>query len=123
MEGNLVLVFKPPSSIHSFEQLGRSFVAHSINSQSHKHISDSLVNIKKREGESLRDYVSYFNATIFEVCNLNQSITMSTLKDGLLKFQFLFFLEKRYPKDFTNASSGKKINQYRGSYGAAWRLP
>lgn len=62
---------------------------------------DSLVNIKQRERESLRDYMNYFNVATLEVQYLDQSIIMSTLNGGLQICQFLFFLEKLYPKDFT----------------------
>lgn len=60
-----------------------------------------MVNIKQKEGESLRDCVSYFNVAMLEVRDLDQSVTMSTPKSGLLKCKFLFFSEKRYLKDFT----------------------
>ena len=34
-----------------------------------------------------------------KVCDLDQLVAMTTLKAGLLKNDFIFSLEKRYPKD------------------------
>ena len=46
--------------------------------------------------------MSRFNIAALEVNNLDQSIAMVVLKEGLLKNDLLFFLEKKYPRDFTN---------------------
>lgn len=43
-----------------------------------------------------------FNIPTLEVRNLDQSAAMAFLKDGLLKNDLPFFLEKTYPRDFAN---------------------
>ena len=37
-----------------------------------------------------------------EVRNLDQSVAMAALKSGLQKNDLLFFLEKKYPRNFTD---------------------
>lgn len=59
------------------------------------------MSIRQREGESLRMYVSHFNATTINVHNLDHYMTMiSLMKSILQKIAFLFFSEKTYPKNF-----------------------
>ena len=63
---------------------------------------ESLINIKQREGESIRAYINRFNVAVLEVRNLHQSVAMVALKGGLQKNDLLFSLEKKYPRDFAN---------------------
>ena len=60
------------------------------------------MNIKQKEGESIQTYVILFNAAALEVRNLDQSVAMAALKDGLQKNDLSFFLEKKYLRDFTD---------------------
>lgn len=50
-----------------------------------------------------QDYVSHFNVVTLKVHDPDQLVAMSALK-GALRSQFLFSLEKRYPKDFMKIS-------------------
>ena len=63
---------------------------------------DSLINIKKKKEESIRAYISYFNAVALEVRNLDQSIAMAALKGSLQKNDLLSFLKRKYPKNFAD---------------------
>ena len=58
------------------------------------------MNVKQREGESIRSYFNRFNVAILEVHDLDQSVAMASLKDGLLKNGLRYSLEKTYPYDF-----------------------
>ena len=49
-----------------------------------------------------RAYINRFNVAALEVRNLDQSVTMATLKGGLQKNDLLFSLEKKYPRDFAD---------------------
>ena len=82
--------------------MSHQFVAHFISNRHLRRGSESLINIKQREGESIRAYVNCFNVTVLEVRNLDQSIAMAALKGGLQKNDLLFSLEKKYPRDFVD---------------------
>ena len=82
--------------------MSHQFVAHFISSQRPRRGSESLINIKQKEEESIQTYVNRFNATVLEVQNLDQSVVMAALKSGLPKNDLLFFLKKKYPRDFAD---------------------
>ena len=56
--------------------------------------------IKQKEKKSIRAYVIRFNAAVLKVRNLDQSVIMAALKGGLQKNNLLFFLKKKYLRDF-----------------------
>ena len=82
--------------------MSHQFVAHFVSSRRPRRGSESLINIKQKKGESIRDYINRFNVAALEVQNLDQSVMMVTLKGGLQKNDLLFFLEKKYPRDFAD---------------------
>ncbi|XP_038976592.1 uncharacterized protein LOC120107395 [Phoenix dactylifera] len=90
-----------PSTISSFEQLGRQFASTFAASRPQRRTSDSLLDIKQKEGESLREYLDRFTAATWEVRELDQSIAMSALKTGARSYRFLFSIEKNFPADLT----------------------
>ena len=49
------------NTVPTFKELSRHFVTHFIGGQRYKKSSISLLNIKQREDESLRSYVTRFN--------------------------------------------------------------
>ena len=59
-------------TIFSFNQMSHQFVAHFVSSRHLRRGSESLMNIKQKEGESIRTYVNRFNAAALEVRNLDQ---------------------------------------------------
>lgn len=63
--------------------------------------SDSLINIKQRERESLRSYMSRFNEMALKVYTLDHVVTMIAIKYGLQQSPFLFSLEKGLAMDFS----------------------
>nr|XP_010939069.1 uncharacterized protein LOC105058013 [Elaeis guineensis] len=85
------------ASIHSFEDIYRSFVCHFINSRRQQKQFDYLYNIKQKEDESIRTFMNRFNMTILKVCNLEQSTTMAVMMYGLLKKDLKKSLIKTYP--------------------------
>ena len=98
---NWYLVLKS-GTIFSFDQMSHQFAAHFVSSRHPRRGSESLINIKQREGESIQAYDNRFNIIALEVQNLDQSITMAALKGGLQKNNLLFSLEKKYPRDFAD---------------------
>ena len=85
-------------TIFSFDQMSHQFAAHFVSSRHPWRGSESLINIKQREGESIQAYVNRFNVTTLEVRNLDQSVTMAALKGGLQKNDLLFSLKKNTPE-------------------------
>ena len=82
--------------------MSHQFVAYFVSSRHPRRGSESLINIKQKEGESIRTYVNHFNTAVLEVRNLDQSVAMVTLKSGLQKNDLLFFLKKKYPRAFAD---------------------
>ena len=64
-----------------------------------------LIEIKQKEGESLREFITRFNAITLEVSDLDSKVTMSTMKGSLKPSRFLFSLEKRFPTCFAEMLS------------------
>ena len=91
-----------PGTIFFFDQMSHQFVAHFVSSRCLRKGSESLINIKQREGESIRAYINRFNIAALEVRNLDQSIAMAALKGGLQKNNLLFSLKKKYPINFAD---------------------
>lgn len=56
--------------------------------------------------------MSHFKVTMLKVCNLDQSVEMSTLKKGLKGGPFYFSLSKRFSYNLTEmlARTNKYIN-------------
>ena len=89
-----------PGSISSFEQLDRLFITHFISSRPQRCTSDTLIGNKQKDGESLREYISRFNAATLEVSDLDQVVAMSAMKGSLRPSRFLFSLKKQFPTNF-----------------------
>ena len=89
-------------TILSFDQMSHQFVTHFISSRHPRKGSESIINIKQREGESIWTYINRFNVIVLEVQNLDQSVAMAALKGGLQKNDLLFSLKKKYPRDFAD---------------------
>ena len=89
-----------PRSISSFEQLGRLFINHFISSRRQRRTLDMLIDIKQKESESLREFITRFNAITLEVSDLDQTVAMSTMKGGLRPTRFSLSLEKWFSTSF-----------------------
>lgn len=63
--------------------------------------NNNLFSLKQEEGETFRSYVAYFNIATLEVKNLNEFITMSTLKRGLQNDCLAFSLDKNFSRSYT----------------------
>ena len=88
----------PPSTITNFEQLNRSFVRHFIRGQWHKNPTGHLLNIHQKEGETLRQYVTYFNKELLQVNEAEEQVVLTTFQAGLLPGDFYFSITKTLPK-------------------------
>ena len=64
-----------------------------------------LIGIKQKEDESLREFITKFNAATLKVSDLDPKVTMMPMKGGLKPSRFLFTLEKRFPTCFAEMLS------------------
>ncbi|XP_023895558.1 uncharacterized protein LOC112007447 [Quercus suber] len=90
------------SSIENFEQLSDSFFRHFIGGQRHKRPTSYLLTVRQQEGESLMDYVKWFNKAVLEIDEANDQVIMTTFQAGLNNPDFIFSLGKTPPTSMTD---------------------
>ncbi|GFZ01910.1 hypothetical protein Acr_15g0005190 [Actinidia rufa] len=88
----------PPGTISKFVDLSRLFVGHYIGGQRQKKPSTSLFNVKQREKETLREFVTRFNQETLYVDDLDQKVAVAAFIAGVGTPKFLFSLAKEAPK-------------------------
>ncbi|GFS31826.1 hypothetical protein Acr_00g0019390 [Actinidia rufa] len=88
----------PPGTISKFVDLSRLFVGHYIGGQRQKKPSTSLFNVKQREKETLREFVTLFNQETLYVDDLDQKVAVAAFIAGVGTPKFLFSLAKEAPK-------------------------
>ena len=60
------------------------------------------MNIKHREDETLRSYITHFNKEALSIDEMDNKILIASFTNGLQKGKFLFSLYKNYPKTMSN---------------------
>jgi ribonuclease HI len=88
-------------SIDTFAQLSRAFIDNFIGGRRSVRPANYLLNIRQREGESLRSYVQRFNKEALQIDEPNEYIALTAFNAGLLKGDFLFQLCKDPPKSMS----------------------
>jgi hypothetical protein len=81
-------------SIDTFAQLSRAFIDNFIGGRRSVRPANYLLNIRQREGESLRSYVQRFNKEAVQIDEPNEYVALTAFNAGLLKGDFLFQLCK-----------------------------
>ena len=61
------------------------------------------MNIKQREDETLRSYITHFNKEALSTDEVDDKILVATFTNGLRKGKFLFSLYKNDPKTMSKA--------------------
>ena len=87
-----------PNSISAFKELSAQFTSHFIGRQRYKKSTACLMNIKQREDETLRSYITRFNKKAL----LIDEVVMAIFTNGLRKGKFLFSLYKNDPKTMSD---------------------
>ena len=87
-----------PSSINTFKELSAQFTSHLIGGHRYKRSTACLMNIKQREDETLRSYITRFNKESFLIDEADDKILVAAFTNGLRKGKFLFSLYKNDPK-------------------------
>ena len=83
-----------PNSISSFKELSTQFASHFIGGHRYKKSTACLMNIKQREDETLRSYITRFNKEALSIDEVDDKILVATFTNGLRKGKFLFSLYK-----------------------------
>ena len=87
-----------PSSISTFKELSAQFTLYFIGGYRYKKSTACLMNIKQREDEMLRSYITRFNKEALSIDEVNDKILIAAFTNGLRKGKFLFSLYKNDPK-------------------------
>ena len=82
-------------AISTFKELSGHFVTHFIGGQRYQRSSVRLLNIKQRDDESLRSYVTWINKEAL----LIDKVLVTTFTNGLQSKEFLFSIYKNDPED------------------------
>ena len=82
----------PPNSITSFSQLGKFFVNHFIRGQKHRKPATYLISMKKREGETSREFLAWFNSEAVMCEGVDDKISLIAFMGRLKNSSFLFSL-------------------------------
>ena len=91
-----------PNSINTFKELSAQFASYFIGGHKYKKSIACLMNIKQREDETLRFYITRFNKEELLIDEINDKILIVAFTNGLRNENFLFSLYKNYPKTITD---------------------
>ncbi|XP_050248921.1 uncharacterized protein LOC126696185 [Quercus robur] len=91
-----------PNSISTFKELSAQFASHFIGGHRYKKSTACLMNIKQREDETLRSYITRFNKKALSIDEADDKILVAAFTNGLQKGKFLFSLYKNDPKTMSD---------------------
>ena len=91
-----------PNSISSFKELSAQFALHFIGGHRYKKFTACLMNIKQREDETLKSYITHFNKEALLIDEANDKILIVAFTNGLQKRKFLFSLYKNDPNTISD---------------------
>ncbi|XP_050257760.1 uncharacterized protein LOC126702931 [Quercus robur] len=91
-----------PNSISTFKELRAQFASHFIGGHRYKKSTVCLMNIRQREDETLRSYITHFNKKALSIDEADDKILVAAFTNGLQKGKFLFSLYKNDPKTMSN---------------------
>ena len=72
-----------PNSISAFKELSAQFASHFIERHKYKKFTACLMNIKQREDETLRSYITCFNKEALLIDEADDKILVATFTNGL----------------------------------------
>ena len=91
-----------PNSISTFKELSAQFALHFIGGHSYNKSTACLMNIKQREDEILRSYITRFNKEVLSIDEADNKTLMVAFTNRLRKGKFLFSLYKNDPKTMSD---------------------
>ena len=86
-----------PNIVTTFKELSGHFINHFIGGQRYKRSSASLLNIKQRDDESLRSYVTCFNKEALLIDEADDEVLVITFTNRLQSGEFFFSIYKNNP--------------------------
>ena len=86
-----------PGSMGSFAQLSHSFFNHFIGGQRYGRPTTHLLNVKQKEGETLRSYLTRFNKETLLVDGVDDKVVLTAFISGLQSGDFFFSVYKDPP--------------------------
>ncbi|XP_057522576.1 uncharacterized protein LOC130802581 [Amaranthus tricolor] len=99
----------PGGSIHNFAQLEGKFLGHFVASKRQEKSNFHLLSITQLEGESISSYLKKFHEVVLEVTDLEESVALNTLINGMnaqrLKFQLVESQVKTYAEAMKQCQS------------------
>jgi hypothetical protein len=87
--------------IDTFAQLSWAFIDNFIGGRRLARPANYLLNIRQREGESLRSYIQRFNKEAVQIDEPNEYVALTAFNVGLHKGDFLFQLCKDPPRSMS----------------------
>ena len=109
-----------PNSISTFRELSVQFASHFIGGHRYKKSTVCLMNIRQREDETLRSYITRFNKEALSIDEVDNKILIAAFTNGLRKGKFLFSLYKNNPKTMFDVLY--RATKIHGCGGCATRL-
>uniref|UniRef100_A0A2N9FPT8 Reverse transcriptase domain-containing protein n=1 Tax=Fagus sylvatica TaxID=28930 RepID=A0A2N9FPT8_FAGSY len=103
-----------PGSVGSFAQLSHSFFNHFIGGQRCGRPTTHLLNVRQREGETLRSYLTRFNKETLLVDGADDKVVLTAFISGLQSGDFLFSVYKDPPTSMSEMMKREDRNR-RGS--------
>ncbi|GKV09317.1 hypothetical protein SLEP1_g20835 [Rubroshorea leprosula] len=94
----------PRHSIDSYSQLAKLFSNKFASQREIKRTATELMQVHKKKGESLRDYMQRFNKATLDIDNVPDTICLSALLHGLKLGQFLDDLLENPPKSWNEVN-------------------
>ena len=88
-----------PNTISTFKELSGHFVTYFIGGQRYQRSSARLLNIKQRDDESLKSYVTWINKEALLIDKVNDKVLVTTFTNGLQSKDSLFSIYKNDPED------------------------
>ncbi|CAA0841734.1 Unknown protein, partial [Striga hermonthica] len=96
----------PAASIYTFKQLAQEFLNHFVSSKRYKKASAHLMGVRQRSNETLREFIQHFNGEALEIEDLDQSVALAALMNGVRKSsRFAFSLAKKPPLSLSDLFS------------------
>ncbi|GKV13815.1 hypothetical protein SLEP1_g24790 [Rubroshorea leprosula] len=94
----------PRHSIDSFSQLAKLFSNKFASQREIKRTATELMQVNQKEGESLRDYMQWFNKATLDIDNVPDTICLSALLHELKRGRFLDDLLENPPKTWNEVN-------------------
>ncbi|XP_071924818.1 uncharacterized protein [Coffea arabica] len=86
-----------PGSIRSFPELARQFAAQFVSSKVYARNATHLMSIRQRPDESLRNFMTRFNAESLQVRDKDEKVVMVAFTNGLRVEELFYDLAKKPP--------------------------